>query len=93
MHGEGADQKPWDELWAGTGWNQRDHQAHEFGSLFTFSHEGKVVGKMLCAYHNGEVCTVGPTLEIIEMAQEWRGHGIGCDLLFFVEHYLKELCG
>ena len=48
---------------------------------------------MLCAYHNGEVCTVGPTLEIIEMAQEWRGHGIGCDLLFFVEHYLKELCG
>ena len=91
VHGEGADQKPWDELWAGTGWNQRDHQAHEFGSLFTFSHEGKVVGKMLCAYHNGEVCTAGPTLEIIEMAQEWRGHGIGCDLLFFVEHYLKEL--
>ena len=86
VHGEGADQKPKDECRTHT-----DNQAHTFGSLFTFSHGSKVVGKVLCAYHNGEVSTAGPTLEIIEMAQEWRGHGIGRDLLFFVEHYFKGL--
>lgn len=86
VHGEGADQKPRDECF-----EHADLQAHGFGSLFTLSHNSKVVGKVLCAYQNGEVSTAGPTLEIIEIAQEWRGHGIGRDLLYFVEHYLKEL--
>eukprot|EP01043_Picozoa_sp_COSAG02_P012405 COSAG02_NODE_478_length_21511_cov_120.811087_1_plen_292_part_00 len=38
---------------------------------------GRLVAKGLWTYHNSEMNSTGPTIEWIEVAQEWRSHGIG----------------
>lgn len=89
VHGEGEHQKPK----GAPRLTHHDNQQDMFGSLFTFTHRasGKVVGKLLCAYQNSEMETAGPTLEIIEVATEWRGRSIGHDLLGFVKFYFEDM--
>jgi hypothetical protein len=55
-------------------------------SVYYVSGEGgqsndKVVAKALCSYENGEMNSVGPTLELIETAKEWQQHGLGDALM------------
>ena len=91
VHGEGDaeakahdPQRPW----------FRDNQ-YETGSLFRMIRvsNGKVVGKVLMAYHNAEMNSAGPTLEIIEVAEGWRQFGIGYQMMFAVEQFYLDLFG
>jgi len=61
------------------------------GTLFSLARgNSKIVGKALVAYANGEMGTAGPTLEILEVAKEWRGCGLGSALLKAVESFYVE---
>jgi GNAT superfamily N-acetyltransferase len=51
----------------------------------------KTVGKALCTYHNSEMGSVGPTLELIEIAKEWRRHGLGTLLMEALEHHFEDV--
>jgi hypothetical protein len=42
------------------------------GTMFSVYKDVSLVAKALCGYHNGEVCTAGPTLEFIETASQWQ---------------------
>mmetsp|Transcript_35040 Transcript_35040/g.52941 ORF Transcript_35040/g.52941 Transcript_35040/m.52941 type:complete len:342 (+) Transcript_35040:131-1156(+) len=43
--------------------------------------EKELIAKALCSYQNGEMCSVGPTLEMIETAKEWKQRGFGSALM------------
>ncbi len=47
----------------------------------------KVIAKALCSYQNSEMNSVGPTLELIETAKEWRQHGYGESLMRSINSY------
>jgi GNAT superfamily N-acetyltransferase len=51
----------------------------------------KLVGKAQCAYYDGDGDTAGPTLEQMEIAKEWRGQGLGTDLLAAMELFYKHV--
>jgi GNAT superfamily N-acetyltransferase len=59
-------------------------------TLFLLKFGDKTVGKALCTYKNGEMDSVGPTLELIEIAKEWRHHGLGTQLMEEVESYFDD---
>ena len=67
-------------------------------SRFSLRREGTEVARALCAYRNvGHVETLneeancgGPALEMIEVASEWRGRGLGKALLLSVEGMLRS---
>jgi hypothetical protein len=44
----------------------------DLGTMFSVYKDVSLVAKALCGYHNGEVCTAGPTLEFIETASQWQ---------------------
>lgn len=52
---------------------------------------GLVVAKALCTYENAELGRAGPTIVLLEVAQEWRGRGIGRQLLGYVEDFCATL--
>jgi hypothetical protein len=55
---------------------------------------GLLVARALWSYSNGEMGTQGPTLEWIEVAEEWRRHGVG--RLFYLQmeaHFCNSLEG
>jgi GNAT superfamily N-acetyltransferase len=84
VHGYGAPARPDDPR----PWNTKT----DLASLFSLERgNGKVIGKALLAYKNSEMNTSGPTLEIIEVATEWRQRGYGTALLSAVEDYYKAL--
>ena len=84
VHGYGAPARPDDPR----PWNTKT----DLASLFSLERgNGKVIGKALLAYKNSEMDTSGPTLEIIEVATEWRQRGYGSALLTAVEDYYKAL--
>jgi GNAT superfamily N-acetyltransferase len=60
-------------------------------TLFLLKFGDKTVGKALCTYQNGEMGSVGPTLELIEIAKEWRRHGLGSLLMEELEHYFEDV--
>ena len=51
------------------------------GTLFELKKGSKVIAKALCSYSNGEMDNSGPTIELFEVAKEWRNHGYGKLLL------------
>jgi len=51
------------------------------GTLFELKKGTKVIAKALCSYSNGEMENPGPTIELFEVAKEWRCHGYGKLLL------------
>ena len=53
----------------------------------------KVVSKALCSYQNGEMNSVGPTLELIETAKQWRRHGLGGALMRGINSFYCERFG
>jgi len=90
-HGEG-------ELAANDG--ERPRNVHDLGSLFELkrSSNGRVVGKVLVSYHNSEMGTGGPTIEIVEVADGWRGFGLGESMMravndFYTNLYHRQLYG
>ena len=74
---------------------ERCHQRHrhELGSLFEIKRvsNSKTVGKVLVAYHNDEMGTAGPTIEIVEVAEGWREFGIGSMMMRAVEQFYSDL--
>lgn len=52
---------------------------------------GLVVAKALCAYENAELGRAGPTIVLFEVASEWRGRGVGRQLLGYVEDFFATL--
>lgn len=56
-------------------------------TMFTMKCGGTTVGKAICSYENGEMDTVGSTLENVEVAREWRSQGLGVALMEAVEKY------
>lgn len=60
-------------------------------TLFLLKFGDKIVGKALCTYSNGEMDAVGPTLELIEIAKEWRRHGLGTELMQEMEYYFGDV--
>jgi GNAT superfamily N-acetyltransferase len=68
-----------------------DHSASP-STLFTLKFgTDKTVGKALCTYHNSEMCSVGPTLELIEIAKEWRRHGLGQMLMEELQFHFRNV--
>jgi GNAT superfamily N-acetyltransferase len=67
------------------------------GSLFRLYQKNrdgkqrKLVGKALCSYCNAEMATAGPTLELIEIASEFQGHGLGSALMDAVEDFYSQM--
>ena len=53
----------------------------------------KVVSKALCSYENGEMNSVGPTLELVETAKQWRRHGLGGALMRGINAFYCERFG
>jgi len=53
----------------------------------------KVVSKALCSYQNGEMNSVGPTLELVETAKDWRRHGLGGALMRGINSFYCERFG
>jgi hypothetical protein len=48
-----------------------------------------LVAKALCSYENSEINCVGPTLEMIETAQEWQHRGLGTAMIQAIEIFYK----
>jgi hypothetical protein len=57
-------------------------------TMFLLHFGDKTVGKALCLYRTTR--SVGPTLRLIEIAEEWRRHGLGLRLVEeIMNHYEK----
>jgi GNAT superfamily N-acetyltransferase len=69
-----------------------DEDGGSVSTIFVLKRKDKVVAKALCTYSNGEMDSVGPTLELLEVAQEWRRHGLGLALMEAVEGFHRNLC-
>jgi GNAT superfamily N-acetyltransferase len=63
-----------------------DEEKHGFGTIFELKLGPKVIAKALCSYINSPS---GPTIERIETAEEWQGHGFGKMLLKGMESYFE----
>eukprot|EP00040_Diaphanoeca_grandis_P009302 m.48364 g.48364 ORF g.48364 m.48364 type:complete len:269 (-) comp20717_c0_seq1:60-866(-) len=57
-------------------------------SKFTVTKGDKEVAKALLSYHNGEMGSIGPTLELFEVAKKWRRHGLGSLLMKTITKFL-----
>ena len=68
------------------------------GTLFELNKGNKVIAKALCSYRNCEMDNPGPTIELFEVAKEWRRHGYGKLLLhqgvssFFEDTFSNIVC-
>ena len=68
------------------------------GTLFKLKKGNKVIAKALCSYSNAEMDNPGPTIELFEVAKEWRRHGYGKLLLhqglssFFEDTFDNIVC-
>jgi GNAT superfamily N-acetyltransferase len=58
-------------------------------TLFLLQFDDKTVGKALCSYRSRT--WVGPTLELIEIAEEWRRHGLGLRLVEEIMSYFEKV--
>ena len=69
-------------LVAVTGASSEDETKTSVSTLFSlcFGSE-KIVAKALCSYENSEMNSVGPTIEMFEVAEEWQGHRLGDALM------------
>lgn len=74
-----------------TGNGESDPTSCSPTSLFELTKDGKVVSKLLCSYHNCEMDNPGPTIEMLETAKEWQGHGLATLLLKHVveNHFMS----
>lgn len=63
----------------------------KIGTLFELKKNGKVVAKALCSYYNGDMNNPGPTIELFEVAKEWRCHGYGVLLLDAFTSYFEDI--
>jgi GNAT superfamily N-acetyltransferase len=61
------------------------------GTVFELKKGEKVICKALCSYSNAEMDASGPTIELLETAKEWQGHGYAKELLTFMEQYFEEV--
>jgi hypothetical protein len=61
------------------------------GTLFQLQKGEKVICKALCSFSNGEMDASGPTIELLETAKEWQGHGYAKELLTFMELYFEQV--
>jgi len=76
-------------LEAVTGSASGDEAKSSITTLFSLYHskergqslEKALIAKALCSYQNGEMCSVGPTLEMIETAKEFKQRGFGSALM------------
>ena len=53
----------------------------DIGVLFELRKGKSVIGKARCSYLNGEMDSPGPSIEMFEIAKEWKGQGYGTLLL------------
>lgn len=60
-------------------------------SKFTLTKGEKEVAKALLSYHNGEMSSVGPTLELLEVAKQWQQHGLGSSLMRAINKFLIDV--
>eukprot|EP00961_Rhodomonas_salina_P087469 1176469-Rhodomonas_salina.1 len=60
------------------------------GTYFALARGETVVAKALCMYQNGVMDSQGPTLELLEVAAEWQGRGLGSALLRAVEGFFCQ---
>lgn len=74
------------QLTAVTGGNPEN-----IGTLFALRKGPKLIGKALCAYHNSEMDSDGPTLEFIEIAAEWQRHGLGTRMVEAMEEFFCDV--
>ena len=61
------------------------------GTLFELKKGNKVIAKALCSYRNCEMDNPGPTIELFEVAKEWRRHGYGKLLLHEVSSFFEDI--
>lgn len=64
-----------------------------FELKYDFGIEGrnkKVIGKALCAYSNCDIDVCGPTIESLEIAEEWRDLGLGSAFLKEIEKFFQN---
>lgn len=61
------------------------------GTMFLLKKGNKIISKALCSYSNGEMDASGPTIELLETAAEWQGHGHGTRLLEAIEEHFEAI--
>lgn len=59
-------------------------------TLFEMKCGTKVIAKSLCTYKNSNLSSAGPTIERLEVAEEWRRHGYGSKLVKAMETFYGE---
>lgn len=60
-------------------------------TLFELKKGAKTVAKSLCSYMNRQMGNPGPTIELLEVAKEWRRHGYGSRLLCRIRNHFEEI--
>jgi GNAT superfamily N-acetyltransferase len=58
-------------------------------TLFTMRSGDKVFAKALCTYDHSDF-DIGPTIQLFEVAAEWRGHGHGQNLFLEMERHFQS---
>lgn len=71
--------------------NKEGSKKCSIGTMFELKKYNKTISKCLCAYSNGEMEAVGPTIELVETAVAWRQHGYGTTLMEAIETYFEDL--
>jgi len=61
------------------------------GTLFYLKKGNKIISKSLCSYLNGAMALAGPSIELFETAEDWRGHGYGALLLYAMEDFFADI--
>ena len=61
------------------------------GTLFELKLGDKVIAKALCSYKNSEMDNPGPTIELFEVAVQWRKHGHASTLLDAMTMYFTDV--
>lgn len=59
------------------------------GSFFKMIYNREVIAKALVAYSNAAIGLAGPTLELIEVAREWRNRGVGVLFMRTIEDFMR----
>ena len=50
----------------------------------------KIIAKSLCTYKNSNLSSGGPTIQLLEVAKEWRHNGYGSKLVKAMEKFYSE---
>ena len=59
-------------------------------TVFEMKLGNKIIAKSLCTYKNPNLSSAGPTIELLEVAKEWRRQGYGSKLVKAMEKFFSN---